>query len=89
MPLVWIDHSGDKMFEGEDNDHKIPSHHNAGEAMVVACIYHHYRSVIGVPDADIGIITGYWAQVAYIRKALDEINPEYSDATVRTIDGYQ
>ena len=89
-PLIWIDHSGMGMYEGDDifpGQHE--SFHNPEEASVVAAIYDHFRKEMGVPEDDIGIISCYWAQVAHIKDALEEINPEYSNATVRTIDGYQ
>ena len=89
-PLIWIDHSGMGMYEGDDifpGQHE--SFHNPEEASVVAAIYDHLRQNMGVPENDIGIISCYWAQVAHIKDALEEINPEYSNATVRTIDGYQ
>ena len=71
-PFLWVDHSGFGMYEGDDNyPNQHESFHNSGEAMLVASIYHHYRTVIGVPDADIGIISCYWAQVAHIREALE------------------
>jgi len=52
-------------------------------------MYDHFRSEMGIPESEVGIISCYWAQVAHIRQSLEEINPGYSSATVRTIDGYQ
>ena len=78
------------MYEGDDafpGQHE--SFHNVDEAAIVAAIYDHFRQDIGVPEEDIGVISCYWAQVAHIRDALEEIDPTYANATVRTIDGYQ
>ena len=89
-PFVWIDHAGFGLYEGDDN---YPDQHesffNKGEAEQVAKIYHHFRNDIGIPADDIGVISCYWAQVAHIREALEEIDPSYAESTVRTIDGYQ
>jgi superfamily I DNA and/or RNA helicase len=88
--MVWIDHSGFGMYEGDDNyPDQHESFYNKGEAELVANIYDHLRSKIGIPEDDIGIISCYWAQVAHIRESLETVNPDYTNATVRTIDGYQ
>ena len=50
----------EKRINGDDHyPDQHESLHNVGEAKLVASIYHHYRTVIGVPDEDIGIISPY------------------------------
>jgi len=89
-PLIWLDHAGLGYNEGHDD---VPdsheSYHNEHEAKLVARMYDHFRNEMGIPESEVGIISCYWAQVAHIRQSLEEINPAYSSATVRTIDGYQ
>ena len=89
-PFVWIDHAGYGYYEGDDHfPMQHESFYNPGEAALVAGLYDHLRQDMGIPEDDIGIISCYWAQVAHIREALEELDDEYATATVRTIDGYQ
>jgi len=61
---------------------------NEREAEVVAQHVHELREA-GVPESEIGVITGYTGQIRTIREELDGLEIRTSDIVVDTVDSFQ
>lgn len=61
---------------------------NKHEAEVVAQHVHKLREA-GVPESEIGIITGYTGQIQTIRQELDGLDTRTTDIVVDTVDSFQ